>query len=366
MKLVPLSQRDPRWKANRLGFGDPQTTIGSDGCLITSLAMLAGAYGLSETPATLNDKLVALGSGVGFYGALFVWEAMPRVLPGVSARRQVDCRLVAAPLDEIDAELAQGRPVLVEVDMAPSPEVDTHWVVLTEKQGADYLISDPWPVTAQPGTSLVAGYGFGRRPPERIITYVVEIDGPLSSGGATGDSVDPPLRVVVADDPDVRAIGGLRLRDKPISGQQTALLPVGALLTCLEAPAAAALKVGQSAWLQVLTGDGLSGYVAAWYVRAAPADRALAPEGAPAIAPPLRHNVELQAITGRRGAILRPAPRARAIARLAPGDRLQVIDAPKSALGAAGRRGEWIAVRVLDGGARGLKGVVPATCVTLR
>lgn len=43
---------------------------------------------------------------------------------------------------------------------------------------------------------------LGRRTPERIITYVVEIDGPLSTGGVTGDSADAPLRVIVADDPD--------------------------------------------------------------------------------------------------------------------------------------------------------------------
>jgi hypothetical protein len=367
MQMIPLSQRDPRWKDIRLGFGDAQTTIGSDGCLITSLAMLAGAYGLPETPASLNEKLIALGRNAGFYGALFVWEAMPRVLPGVSARRRVDCRLVPAPLGEIDAELAAGRPVLIEVDMAPSPQVDTHWVLISGKQGDDYLISDPWPVDARPGTSLIAGYGFGRRTPDRIITYVVEIDGPASAGGSTGDSANAPLRVVVADDPDVRAIGGLRLREKPVSGAQKALLPVGTVLITLEAPALVAARIGQeNAWLRVITEDGISGFVAAWYTRAAPADRSAAPDLTPPAAPPLRRNVELQAVAGRRGALLREAPRARVIARLAPGDRLQIIEAPKSALAAIGRRGEWVMVRVLSGVARGQKGVAPASYITLR
>lgn len=367
IQLAPASQRDPRWRDIRLGFGDEQTTIGSDGCLITSLAMLAGAYGLTETPASLNEKLIALGRNAGFYGALFVWEAIPRVLPGLSSRRRVDCRLVPAPLGEIDAELTAGRPVLIEVDMAPSPQVDTHWVIVTAKQGDDYLISDPWPVDAQPGASLMAGYGFGRRTPERIITYVVEIDGPLSTGGVTGDSADAPLRVIVADDPDVRAIGGLRLREKPVTGPQKRLLPVGTLLTTLEAPALVAARIGQeNAWLQVVTEDGLSGFVAAWYVRAAPAERGAAPFDALALAPPLRRNVQLQAVAGRHGAILRAAPRARAIARLVPGDRLQIVDAPKSALAAIGHRGEWVAVRVLSGAARGQKGVTHATAIHLR
>jgi hypothetical protein len=367
IQLAPASQRDPRWRAIRLGFGDEQTTLGSDGCLITSLAMLAGAYGLFETPATLNEKLIALGKNAGFFGALFIWEAMPRVLPGLSARRRVDCRLVPAPLGEIDAELTAGRPVLIEVDMAPSPQVDTHWVVVTGKQGDDYLISDPWPVDPQPGTSLMAGYGFGRRTPDRIITYVVEIDGPMSTGGASGNSADAPVRVIVADDPDVRAIGGLRLREKPVSGSQKRLLPVGTILTTLEAPAIVSARIGQqNAWLQVLTEDGLSGFVAAWYVRAAPAERAAAPDLRPETAPPLRRNAGLQGLVGRRGAILRPAPHGRVIARLVPGDRLQIIDAPKSALAAVGRRGEWIAVRVLSGAARGQKGVAHATAIHLR
>jgi hypothetical protein len=196
---------------------------------------------------------------------------------------------------------------------------------------------------------------------------VVEIDGPLSTGGATGDNADAPLRVIVADDPDVRAIGGLRLREKPVSGPQKSLLPVGTLLTTLESPALVAARIGrENAWLQVITEDGISGYVAAWYVRAAPADRGGASFGAPASAPALRRNVGLQAVVGRRGAILRATPRTPSIARLIPGNRLQVIDAPKSALAAIGQRGEWIGVRVLDGAARGQKGVVPATYITLR
>ena len=117
---------------------------------------------------------------------------------------------------------------------------------------------------------------------------------------------------------------------------------------------------------RVVTEDGLSGFVAAWYVQAAPAERGAAPFDAPALAPPLRHNVQLQALAGSRGAILRAAPRARVIARIEPGARLQVIDAPKSALAAVGRRGEWIAVRVLSGAARGQKGVAHATAIHLR
>ncbi len=367
INLVPLSQRDPAWRQNRLGYGDATTTIGSDGCLITSLAMLSGAFGLTETPALLNDKLRALGAGRGFAGALFVWSAMPDTLPGMSARRRIDCRSIPAPLGEIDAEVAAGRPVLVELDMSPSPELDSHWVVLTEKRDGDYAISDPWPVEARTGTSLVAAYGFGRRGPERIITYVVEIDGPRLSGGLSGDSADPAVRVVVADDPDVRAIGGLRLREAPVSGRQKKLLPIGSPLMALEPPDAAAAKVGQAgAWLHAATDDGLTGFVAAWYVVRAQVERGIGPGPDLSAAPALQRAAGLQVSVGSRGAVLRRTPSGSAIAGLGSKDRLRIIEAPKSALAAIGHRGEWIAVRVMSGPNRGRKGFVSAGALHLR
>lgn len=112
-----------------------------------------------------------------------------------------------------------------------------------------------------------------------------------------------------------------------------------------------AARIGQeNAWLQVVTEDGLSGFVAAWDARRARRARrgplrracALRPRSGAVM-------LQLQAVAGRHGAILRAAPRARAIARLVPGDRLQIVDAPKSALAAAiGHRGEWVAARVLS------------------
>ena len=50
------SQIDPRWKNDKLGFGQP--TIGSWGCLMTCYAMMLTAYGLRFNPAELNSRLV--------------------------------------------------------------------------------------------------------------------------------------------------------------------------------------------------------------------------------------------------------------------------------------------------------------------
>ena len=55
---VPIfSQRDPRWARQRLGTVDG-TSIGSHGCLITSIAMMDDAFDPNNpwTPARVDDE----------------------------------------------------------------------------------------------------------------------------------------------------------------------------------------------------------------------------------------------------------------------------------------------------------------------
>ena len=53
--LVNYSQRDPAWKA--LKMGKSSETIGNVGCALTTVAMLLSGHGYPETPKTLNAKL---------------------------------------------------------------------------------------------------------------------------------------------------------------------------------------------------------------------------------------------------------------------------------------------------------------------
>jgi hypothetical protein len=55
---APLSQRDPHWKDEKLGFDDT-ITISTDGCTLTCLTMLINGYGFNETPSSMNKKLHA-------------------------------------------------------------------------------------------------------------------------------------------------------------------------------------------------------------------------------------------------------------------------------------------------------------------
>jgi hypothetical protein len=138
------SQQDPAWKNHKLGF-HASATIGSLGCLLTDLAMVSTGYGYNENPATLTEKLVALGPNVGFFGELVVPAVLPRIHPGIVYIDFLECHDSPAPMDRVDAALAEGNPVIVEVDGKPAPGLQSHWVLLYAKQGDDYLMHDPWP-----------------------------------------------------------------------------------------------------------------------------------------------------------------------------------------------------------------------------
>jgi hypothetical protein len=273
----PLSQRDPQWKNVVLGFGDPSITIGSDGCTLTSLTLVANGFGFNETPATLNEKLKALGPGRGFSDALMVFGGLAAALPGMQLKNFVLCRDSAAPMADIDAALDAGKPVVIELDQSPSPGLQNHWVVLYGRQDGDYLMHDPWPVPAEPGIPLTQRYGFAGAPAQ-IITAAVFYDNPnfqpQGGTGRTGPITAPVVRrdklsVAVSDAPDIRAAGGLALRDAPVSGNvKTRLLP-GTLLDVREDIAAAGARIGQvGQWLNVSTADNNVGFVAAWLVHA--------------------------------------------------------------------------------------------------
>ncbi len=85
MSFTPkyLSQRDPRWANEKLGF-DNTVTIGTDGCALVCLTMLVNGYGFNETPSSMNRKLKDMGSGIGFLGSLIVWPGLTRAFPRIA------------------------------------------------------------------------------------------------------------------------------------------------------------------------------------------------------------------------------------------------------------------------------------------
>ncbi len=255
-----LSQQDPRWKDVQLGF-DSSITIGTDGCAITSLTMLVNGYGFSETPDSVNNKLVAMGAGTGFIGGMVVWGAITRAFPAIVYRDRVIWNDQPASLSGIDAALSAGQPVVVQVDRSPAPGLQNHWVVLVAKQDSDYLMLDPWPYPqGDQLLSLSSTYGQGR-PPEQVITAAVWYD-------AIGSSTTPPPTDGLYVRVPLSLSAGLNLRAQPnVSASILGKEQAGTLLRCLEPDALAVPKIGQqNQWLMVRDPAGLSGYVAAWYV----------------------------------------------------------------------------------------------------
>jgi hypothetical protein len=377
---ITISQRDPRWINENLGF-DNTVTIGTDGCTLVCLTMLVNGFGFNETPSSMNRKLKDMGSGVGYLGSLIVWGGLTRAFPKVIFRRIIVCRDQPAPIDEVNTSLDAGQPLVIEIDQSPSEGLQNHWVVLYARQGNDYLMLDPWPRTPDSApVTLGSRYGFGRDPSE-FITAVAWYDASGIPAPAPTPAPIPTTGLYVRVLATVTA--GLTLRSAPqISAAAVTVEPPGTLLHCTEPDNVALPKIGVSdRWLQVSDPAGLDGYVAAWYVEKAggtnpdpapvpvPASRPVTipavPTPASVPAPVLADLVVIvsQSI-GTVGLRLRSQPdgNAATVTILSAGAELAVLEPANQAIQKIGQASQWLNVR--DGA--GNTGYVAAWYIQLK
>ncbi len=419
--LVRYSQQDPAWKNNIIGPGPD--TIGYIGCAMTCLAMYSSGWGYTETPATLNQRLTSHG---GFTpDEDLVWGAISAFHPQIQCTGLTLCTGQDAPLAQINASLAAGNPVIVEVDYSPAAGLQTHWVLLYAQQGYDYLMQDPWPCPpeTQP-VSLMSRFAQGQ-PLQRAIKAVAwyqctaaasvptpipsstPATPPVPSGPATPSvpSTPPtpstPLPTPVSTDLVVEvlatATAGIKLHTAPSadSGANFAEMP-GVPLSVIEDKAGALAKLGQSnQWIFVRDPNGEQGFVAAWYVQAVsvPAS-APVPSPVPASTPPSspvpsgpivtpsapstpptpstasvpggpeRIQVVVIQSVGAAGLAVRqfPSPGADKVNDEVAGARLTVIEPQATALPKIGQAGQWLAVKATNN----QRGYVMAQYVQLR
>ena len=133
MNIEPLSQVDASRKD--ITFGN--TKIGYDGCLTVDIEMMLNYLGLKIDTATL---VTWLNANEGYYGNLFVWKSIEKLLPGLL----FTAKYTGSNLDKIDESLARKMPVLVHVDYNPATSlIDQHWVLVVGKSGSSYIINDP-------------------------------------------------------------------------------------------------------------------------------------------------------------------------------------------------------------------------------
>jgi hypothetical protein len=127
-----FSQRDPRWRAKKLG--NSNLTIGGYGCLLTSLsALISYVTGTEHTPDKVNDDLK---KAKAFTGALLIWSRVPIAYPQLKWINRAYNYSNLAVWTTINLRKV---PVCVEVNGAKIG-APRHWVLFV----GDKKMLDPW------------------------------------------------------------------------------------------------------------------------------------------------------------------------------------------------------------------------------
>ncbi len=121
------NQRDSQWGG--LALNNTRYSIASDGCLMTSMAMVYTHYGhKSVTPVTINSN------PNNFASYEPAWLSKTIVADGATSTRISS---------SIDGELSSGKPVIVGISYDGGPLAD-HFVVLLSGSGGSYQMNDPF------------------------------------------------------------------------------------------------------------------------------------------------------------------------------------------------------------------------------
>ena len=118
------SQRDMAWGLDALN--GTQFTLASDGCLVTSMAMVMTHYGYRDvTPVTINSN----PDNFAVYYPAYLLVTI-----------SVDGMTVTRKTAAIDATLAAGNPVVVGINAYGG----THFIVFVSGSNGNYLMRDPY------------------------------------------------------------------------------------------------------------------------------------------------------------------------------------------------------------------------------
>ena len=340
-------QNDPRWKDNPLGFSDQK--IGSWGCLMTSITMMLNGMGYNETPETVNDKMKAAG---GFQEAFFIPSVLPFVFPNVMYKGIQPCESSPAPISLIDAAIAAGKPVILQVDWNKQTGIQTHFVLAKDRVGNDYSLYDPYMYQGDGPDKevlLTKRYKFNGATLETEISGVLWFDGYIPPSPPEKKIVPLPavkfVIYVAEDDLSLRA-------DPSTAGYLWKRMPLGTELICLEPKDAVKAKLGvQGKWIQVQDPKGDQGYVAAWYVSE---QKGTPPAAAPASTAATTSPVKPQAVPP--GSLLlvpteelsfraQPNLSGTLIRRLPPTEQVICLEPSNQAISKVGVLNQWLNVR---------------------
>jgi SH3-like domain-containing protein len=263
-KTQNLYQNDEKWKSTKLG--NSNETIGGWGCLLTSVTMMLNGVGYNETPETVNEKMKGAG---GFQGAFFIPSVLPYVWPNCAYRDMQPCEAFPAPIAQIDAAVAAGKPVILQVDWNKQAGIQTHFVLVKEKKGDDYVLYDPYKYGGDGPDKevlLTKRYKYNGAKLDSEISAVLWFDSYSSAPPEPPKVTKVP---VPADCMTIYAVeDDLALRADPsVGGFLFKRMVTGTELTCLEPKTTVKAKLGKDGqWINVQDPKGDQGYVAAWYV----------------------------------------------------------------------------------------------------
>lgn len=117
------NQRDSGWGA--MALNGTQYTLASDGCLVTSMAMMFTHYGHRITPVDINSNSSNFAS---YYPAYLLFT----ISAGGSTAQRVG--------NAMDSALANGDPVVVGINAYGG----THFVVVKSGSNGNYIMNDPY------------------------------------------------------------------------------------------------------------------------------------------------------------------------------------------------------------------------------
>jgi hypothetical protein len=261
-KTQNLYQNDEKWKNTKLGHSNE--TIGGWGCLVTSVTMMLNGMGYNETPETVNEKMKGKG---GFQGAFFIPSMLPYTYPSLIYSGIQPCESSPAPIGQIDAALAAGKPVILQVDWNKQAGIQTHFVLVKEKKGDDYVLYDPYKYGGDGPDKevlLTKRYKYNGATLETEISAALWFDGNIPPSPPEPKMVQVPkdaLKLYVMED-------NLALRaDASMGGYLWKRMIAGSELLSLDDAATTKAKLGQQGqWVHVQDSSGQQGYTAAWYV----------------------------------------------------------------------------------------------------
>ncbi len=230
--------------------------------MLVSVTMLLNSIGYNETPITVNEKMKKAG---GFQGAFFIPSVLPYVWRNCDYRDMQPCETFPAPIAQIDAAVAAGKPVILQVDWNNQVGIQTHFVLVKEKQSDDYVIYDTYKYIGDSQhreVLLTKRYKYNGATLKNEISAVLWFD---------SFNTAPPVLPKVplpADKYVLYAVeDDLALHAVPSVGYIWKRVAMDTELICLEPKTTAQVKLGVNGqWVPVQDPDGDQGYVPAWHV----------------------------------------------------------------------------------------------------